>query len=273
MREDNFEQLKEQLYKKGFGESLYQELEQQLKSEKAEFFLEHSVKIKEDDVAYRLHFRRDDDAEKDKVYFNSFDAMIHNSPDLREGEIRQHNFLTRQLISATEAHRMLKYGELVAVNKDLFNKEGQSYNAWLNLDITGPKDEYNNYKVNSYHTNYYKERPFILSDALQAITIPVKFLDNPKIAADFEKSLKKANLVAVTVKLNGEETPAFLSVDAKAGKVNLLDSKLDLIEELAPVLAQKNSGQQQDLANEKKKTGAQQKVNWNKPAHSKGQRP
>src|ERR1700748_1645139 len=196
----NTEELKEGLYRKGFGESMNAQLEEAIKSGKPEFTLEHPVKVDEDDVNYKLYFRRDN--ERDKGYFNKYDVAII-SPD---GQVREHTFPTEKLITAMEAYRMLKHGELVAVNKNLYNKEGQQYNTWISLDINGKKDEYNNYPVNTYHENYYKKQPFELKDELKNQPVPVKELENPQNLEKIEKSLKKANLVPVHIQVNGEQT-------------------------------------------------------------------
>ena len=64
----NTEELKESLYRKGFGESLNAPFEEQIKSGKPEFQLEHAVKIGEDDVNFKLHFRRDEERDKVEAY-------------------------------------------------------------------------------------------------------------------------------------------------------------------------------------------------------------
>ncbi|SFA56461.1 hypothetical protein SAMN04488511_1169 [Pedobacter suwonensis] len=256
MNIENFEHLKEQLWKKGFGESLNGQLEAELNSGKPEFTLEHSVKVKDDEVAYRLHFRRDNDPQKDKVYFNSYDAMLFKSDQLREGEVRQHNFPAEKRISAAEAYRMLKFGDLVSVNKNLYNKEGQLYNTWLTLDIKGPKDEYGNYPVNSYHENYYKKHPFDLGEVLKSVAIPVKELESISGREDIALSLRKAHLVPVTIMHNSAEQKGFLSVDPKAGSVTVLDQKMQHLDVEAPSKAQQEARakeQQQEKQEDEKK--------------------
>ncbi|TDX00515.1 hypothetical protein [Dinghuibacter silviterrae] len=272
MNVENVEALKESLKKKGFGESLNQALEENISAGEPDFTLEHIVEVKSDEVGYRLHFRNDEG--RDKTYFNSFDTAILKSPDLRG--IREHNFAADKMITAMEAYRMVKYGELVAVNKDLYNKEGQKYNVWLSIDVNGPKDEYNNYPVNSYHENYYKKHPFILADVLSNMPVPVKELETPGQRADIEKALKKANLPAVTMFIGGKEVNGFLSVDPKLGRINLLDSKMqiiDLQEQQRAQVVTKNTEQVQG-EDVKKKTWPdrkQGKVNW--PARPKGMKP
>jgi hypothetical protein len=252
----NIDELKESLYRKGFGESLNAPLEEQIKSGKPEFQLEYAVKIGEDEVNYKLHFRRDE--ERDKVYFNKYDVAI-SSPD---GKVQEHTFPTEKLITAMEAYRMLKYGELVAVNKTLYNKEGQQYNAWMSLDVNGKKDDYNNYPVNTYHENYYQKQPFELKGSLKKLPVPVKELENPQTIERIEKSLKKANLVPVTMMVNGEQTSGTLSVNPKIGRVDLYDQGMRLVEkqqQKAELKAETPGQNQDDL---KKKPWENQRVNW-----------
>lgn len=274
MNVENFEQLKEALYRKGFGESLYGQLEQQMNSGKPDFMLEHQVKISEDNVGFRLHFRRDET--KDKVYFNSYDAAIFNLTDTR-GQLLEQNFQTDKLITANEAYRMLKYGDLVAVNKTLFNKDNQQYNTWLSLDAKAEKNEYGNFPLNSYHENYYKKQPFVLGDALNNLPVPVKELESQRSRETIEKALKKANPVNITFVRNGAEESGYLGVNAKIGRVDVYDANFKLVERegqretIKEANAQDNPVQQQEDL--KKKSSQNQKVNWeNKRQPGKGVR-
>jgi hypothetical protein len=262
----NTEELKESLYRKGFGESLNAKLEEGIKSGKPEFQLEHAVKIGEDDVNYKLHFRRDE--ERDKVYFNKYDVAI-TSPDV-PGRVHEHTFPTEKLITAMEAYRMLQHGELVAVNKNLYNKESQQYNTWISLDTNGKKDEYNNYPVNTYHENYYQKQPFELKDSLKKLPVPVKELENPQTLERIEKSLKKANLVPVTIMFNGEQTTGTLAVNPKIGRIDLYDQDMRLIErqqQKAELKAETSGHDQDDL---KKKSSENQRVSWETKNPRKG---
>jgi hypothetical protein len=262
----NIDELKESLYRKGFGESLNAPLEEQIKSGKPEFQLEHAVKIGEDEINYKLHFRRDE--ERDKVYFNKYDVAII-SPDA-PGKVTEHTFPTEKLITAMEAYRLLKHGELVAVNKNLYNKEGQQYNTWISLDVNGKKDDYNNYPVNTYHENYYQKQPFELKDSLKKLPVPVKELENPQTLERIEKSLKKATLVAVTMMVNGEQSSGMLAVNPKIGRVDLYDQDMRLVEkqqQKAELKAETPGQSQDDL---KKKPWENQRVNWEPKTQRKG---
>jgi hypothetical protein len=227
MNIENFEELKEALYRKGFGTDLNEQLEALSKDARPEFVLNHSAEVDKDELSYRLHFRRSE--ETDKVYFNKYDLEVKLGDNTLES--LEHTFFTDKLITAMEAYRMLKYGDLVAVNKNLF-KEGEKYNIWLSIDTNGIKNDYGNYPVNSYHENYYRREPFNVKDELSKIDIPVKQLESPATLENIEKALKKANLVPVTIMLNGDETTGYIGVNPARGRVVLYDSDMKLIEGL-----------------------------------------
>lgn len=279
MNKENFDENTEKLYRKGFGTALNAELEEQIKSGKPEFALEHRVTVGEDEMGYRLHYRRDANPEKDKVYLNTMDAALLKNADA-PGEIREHTFPADWLITAAEAHRMLKHGDKVAVNKNLFNKEREKYNTWISIDVKSPKDEYGNYPVNSYHENYYKKEPFVLQDALKNVAVPVKELGSVQNRDTIEKALKKANLVHVTIMHNGAEQPGLLSVNPKAGRIDVYDKNMQLIEnqQQAQQKAQtpennaQNATPEQDQGDVKKKSQEQPKVKWTDNKQRTGQR-
>ena len=275
---ENLKDLKELLFYRGIGEKFNNRLEEQIKSGKPEFFLEDVVGIHNDETGYRLHFKRDKDPAKDKVYWNSFDVGLFKI-DGEPGQVREHNFRVDSQVTAMEAYRMLRHGLLVAVNKNLFNKEGNQYNTWLSVDIKGEKDQYGNYPVKSYHENYYKKQPFVVKEALTQLPVPVKELESAQGPERIEKMLKKAQLVPVTIMLNGEEVTGSLAVNPKAGQVDVYDSSMQLVTGKEQVkkeaTEQKNDGktvEQHPADDEKKKHRPQERVNWSGKTHQrKGQ--
>ena len=220
------EQIEESLFRKGFGKELNAELGKQVSSGNSEIKLAHSVAVEKDEIRYTIHIKND--IENDQLYLNKFDAALKPADSLEE--VREHTFSSERMITAMEAYRMLKHGDKVAVNKDLF-KDGEKYNTWLSLDLNQPKDEYGNYHVNSYHQNYYIYHPFNVKEQLGKVSLPVKQLENPGSYESMGKSLKKANLIPVDVILNGREQKGYLGVDPAHGQVVLYDSKMQLIKD------------------------------------------
>jgi hypothetical protein len=92
-------------------------------------------------------------------------------------------------VTAKEAYNLL---EGRAVNKDLINKSGEKYNAWIQLDFAH-KNPDESFKVKQFHSNY----GFDLEKEL--IKYPFKELKDPGQKDDLIKSLKKGNLHLVNV--------------------------------------------------------------------------
>jgi hypothetical protein len=269
MRIENLTDLKEKLYRKGFGTFLNDGLESNVRDGNTDFALPYNIEIEKDEMAYKVHFRMD--YETRKGYLNNIEgALLENKA--APGEIRKHTFPSEKLTTAGEIYRMLKYGDLVAVNKTLFNKEGVQYNTWLSLDIKGEKDEYGNYPVLSYHENYYKNKPFDIKEQLSCLHVKVKELEDKYALDNYEKALKKANLIAVTISHNSRELPGMLAVNPKAGIIDVYDDRMVLIERQQQTVAPEKAEAQQHPSTEVKKKpwqNQQQGVTW-KPKQNRG---
>lgn len=272
----NIEEVKESIYRKGFEQDLYPELEKEIAAGNPEIILGKTQKVDEDEVSFKLHIRND--IENEQIYFNKIEVLLKQA----NGEEREHKFSTDKKITAMEAYRMMKFGDKVSVNKDLY-KDGQSYNTWLSLAVDKEKDENGNYQYNSYHQNYYAQYPFNLREELGKLPVPVKQLENPGNLEWIEKSLKKANLIPVAIMLNGVETSGFLGVNPEKGKVVLYDTDLNLVVQVDQKQDNSIAGHQvQDNGNSSKKDATPQneevkKKDWNnqvdwKKNHNKGQR-
>lgn len=270
MNIDNKKDLEETLKYRGFGTALNKELEQHMVAGEPDFQIVHTTKIGNDDISYQLHFRKDN--EVDKYYFNKFDALL--KPEDKPGQQFLNTFYDREGITAKEAYNMLKYGNQTAVYKSMYNREGEKYNAWLSIDTAGQKDQYNNYPLSRYTDGYYKKEPFVVSDALQRLPVPVKEIEEGKYLDSMARSLQRGNAVNVTILHNGQEQPGILLVNARAGKINVYDGQLQQIENKVQSV-QEQQKEQSSVAPQddvKKKSG--QQVNWTKrPEHKAGIKP
>ena len=85
-----------------------------------------------------------------------------------------------------------------AVNKDLTTREGQLYNAWVQLDFKNT-DQSGNYKLKKFHQNY----GFELEKALSKL--PIKELGSNQDKSRLIESLQKGNRQSVTFTENGSE--------------------------------------------------------------------
>lgn len=272
---DNLEKLKDQLYRKGFGSDHTQELEEKIFSGVPEFTIEHYTTMKNgDQMGYQLHFARS--KKDDEIYFNSYTAGLLKNMD-KPGEIREHTFPTKFMITAAEAYRMLKYGLDVAVNKNIYpkEKEGVKYNTWISLDLQGPKNEYGNYPEKTYHQNYYGGEPFLPTEALKKFKTPIKEVQYAMQLAGLDEKLRKANIVTVLYKDRDEErTGTIIIVPKKQGAI-LRDHAGNVVEMVS--IPRKNLDETQkqvtvdedhSSADQKKKP---EKIEW-KP-RQKGMRP
>lgn len=262
------ESLREALKYRGFGDSMNAELEQQMKSGAADFQLFHGTKIGNDDISFRLHFRKDNN--EDRYYFNKFDTLLQ--PAGKPDQAFEHTFYADQHITAKEAYNLLTYGEKTAVYKTLYNKENEPYNAWITLDVNGQKDKSNNFPLNKYHDSYYKKQPFVLKEELKNLSVPVKEIEEGRYLDNMERSLKRGNAVNVTIMHNGQEQAGILLVNAKAGRVDVYDDSMQLTEKKAQTVAQAPVNAHEDV--KKKSWNNREQVNWaNKPSTRKGMTP
>lgn len=272
---DNLENLKEQLYRKGFGTELYRELEEKINSSAEAFMIEHFAIMKNgDEMGYQLHFAR---SEKDgNVYFNSFTAGLLKNTE-RPGEIREHTFPTRFMITAAEAYRMLKHGLDVAVNKNLFDKDGEKYNTWISLDVTSAKNEFNNFPEKTYHQNYFGGQPFLPTEALKRFQTPIKEVQYALSLERLDEKLRKANIVRVQYFEAGQERTGMITINPKQQGAMLRDTAGNVVEAVS-IPRKKQEEQQQQAPEQKQETGPgdekkkPQKIEWGK-SRSKGLKP
>src|SRR5690606_13319238 len=118
-----------------------------------------------------LHFRKSDQSEM--YFFNKYDVTLksENKPEA----ISQTFYLNKgNSITLKEAYNLMN-GR--AVNKDLTNKEGQIYNAWIQLDMKNSQQN-GNFKIKQFHQNY----GFDLENALSKLSIKELSNDSEKTA-------------------------------------------------------------------------------------------
>lgn len=256
----NIEELKETVFRKGFPKEIADHVAEKAKAGEVDITEEHYGVIGGDEMGFRLHFRADQ--EQSEAYLNAYTAALLDHP----GGVREHTFSSSSLITNAEAHRMLKYGKLVAVNKDLFNKERKKYNAWLSIDVEGAKDEQGNYPVISFHENYFKKRPLDIGDAISRIAVPVQPLRPPFNPDYLEKDFKKAHLVEVIITVGGEDRQGFLALNPGERRIDVYDKDLNLVE--AESLGQKASRQQaaEDTGGQAAENNTQQPTGQQQPA-------
>lgn len=186
----NLNDLKDTLKYQGFGEQLNNDLEKAVTKGEKTFTLEalhiHDLPISKPDdpltrekVTYELSFKQ---GKNEQYYFNSYRAKLE-SPLFKD---RQQTFYLDmgRTYTAKEAYNLLS-GR--SVYKTLQNKEGQRYNAFVQLDFKGEQKANGNYPLKSYHENY----GFRLSETIAEL--PIKF-SSLEERDRLIKSLEKGNL-------------------------------------------------------------------------------
>lgn len=110
-----------------------------------------------------------------------------------------------------------------AVNKDMFTKEGQPYNGWLQFDFN-QNDDKGNYKLKLYHANY----GYDLQETLLKYTI--KELGNETMKEELLRSLRKGNLQSATFLKDGKEIKCFIQANPQFKTIDMYDQELKKID-------------------------------------------
>ena len=144
MNTQNAEFLKKSLLNLGFGDKLNAELDKEMAAKTPEFKLGLQHEFNQKTVDYTLHFKAGDN--QDMYFFNKYDATINHKDDPAKN-IDQTFFINKGSgITAKEAFNLM---EGRAVHKQLYNLEGQKYQAWLTLDDKNLTDN-GNKKIKHY---------------------------------------------------------------------------------------------------------------------------
>lgn len=215
----NFDYLKETLKYMGFGDKLNTDLEAKLKEQPAEFKLTMIGEFNKDNVNDKVHYSLDFSKSKDTdmYFFNKYQATVPHEDPAKERT--QTFYLEKNAgITAKEAYNLLN-GR--AVNKNLKTKEGQEYNAWLQLNFS-EKDKHNNYITKTFGEKYGYDVELTLAK------YPIRELMEEDKRANIVKSLKKGNIVPVTFVRESREEKMFVSANPQYKSLDLYDSKMKL---------------------------------------------
>jgi hypothetical protein len=240
----NLEFLKEGLKYLGFGDKLNADLEGKIKEQPLEFKLNLVGEFNKDNIKdrvnYTLDFKKSD--QTDMYFLNRYLATLKNE-DPKQDKSQTFYITKNSGVTAKEAYNLLS-GR--AVNKDLTNKEGQPYNAWLQLDFQ-EKDKNDNYKVKQYHQGYGYDLEMVMSK------YPIKEQLNPEDKTKVMKSLEKGNLTQVTFAKEGGEDKMFIAANPQYKTLDLYNAKLE--KQYQGI--EKKEKQSEDKSQEKKETQKQ----------------
>lgn len=217
MNQKNFEYLRDQVKYTGFGEGLENDLKQKMEDGKPQFKLQHQTQYGNDSVTATLNFSQS--KQSDMYFFNSYQVSLQkeNNPET----MAQTFYIDKAgNITLKEAFNLM---EGRSVNKDLTNKEGQVYNAWIQMDFK-QSDNNGNFKLKHYHQNYGYDLEAVL------LKHPIKELGNDDFKASLIDSLKKGNLQSVTFQTNGAEQKQYIEANPQFKTINVYDSSMQRVD-------------------------------------------
>jgi hypothetical protein len=241
MNEKNLEFISKQLQQSGFGEEIKNELKEKMENQVPEFTLMHQSDFGNDHLTAELHFRKS--AESDMYFFNRVDMSIKNE---REAESLKQSFYANNNITPKEGYNLIQ-GR--AVYKEMTGKEGNNYNAWVQLNFK-ETDQYGNFKLKQFHDNY----GFDLKATLEKYQ--VKELPSFDNTMSLIESLQRGNREAVTIVKDGSEQKLFIEASPRFKSLNLYDGDMKRVN--IKDLSEKKSENQ--LQTQSKKQTAKQNV-------------
>lgn len=215
MNEKNYEYLQDQVKFTGFGQELQAELKTKMEMGNKEFQLTHEKQFGNDVASSTLHFKLSDQG---NYFFNKYDMQLkqgHSSEAINQTfYIEKENNITHK-----EAFNLLS-GR--SVNKDLVNREGEKYNAWVKLDFK-ETEQNGNFKLKHFNEKY----GYNLEEVLGKF--PVKELGDPEQKKQLMDSLQKGNIQSVTFLRDGKEEKHFIEASPQFKSINVYDDSMKRI--------------------------------------------
>ncbi|MDE3183091.1 MAG: hypothetical protein KGM16_06700 [Bacteroidota bacterium] len=240
MNQKNFEYLRDQVKYTGFGEGLENDLKQKMEEGKTEFKLQYQAKYGNDSVTAELNFSQS--KKSDMYFFNSYRVAVQKD---NSAEVMEQTFYINKSnnITLKEAYNLM---EGRAVNKELTNKEGGEYNAWIQMDFKQSNDD-GNYKLKHYHEKYGYDLEAVLSKH------PIRELTHPEFKESLLESLKKGNLQSVTFQENGAEQKQYIEANPQFKTINIYDSSMQRVDNRQAKKEQQSEGESQSVKQDSKK--------------------
>ncbi len=216
MNEKNLAYLKDNIKYMGFGDKQNEAIEQHLKEGKESFQLTFNTEVNKKPFEATLNFRKSDSSEM--YFFNNYHASLQRS----NGEKMEQTFYLNKGkgVTAKEAYNLL---EGRSVYKDLSNKAGDSYKAWIQLDFDN-KDKHNNFEVKQYHENF----GYDLKAAVGKYAVAE--LDGGDKEKDLTLSLQKGNIQSITIERDGATHKMFIAANPQYKSVHLYDGQMKRVQ-------------------------------------------
>lgn len=216
MDQENFDYLKDNIKYMGFGEKLHESLEEHIKKQNDSFQLHFKAEVNKKPFEATLHFRKSDSS--GKYFFNSYQAKLERS---NGQQVDQLFYLNKgKGVTAKEAYNLL---EGRAVYKELSNKEGETYKAWIQLDFE-KKDKHENHEVKQFHDNYgYDVKAAVSKYA-------VAELDGGDKEKALLQSLQKGNVQSITIEKEHGTYKMFMEANPQYKSVHLYDGQMKRVQ-------------------------------------------
>ncbi len=242
MNQKNFDYLKDQVKFTGFGEGLETKLKERMDEQSPEFQLLHKTGFGKDEGVATLHFKKSN--ESDMYFFNKYELALKSE---HSADIMEQTFFINKgnTITLKEAYNLMN-GR--SVNKDQTNKEGQVYNAWMQMDFKETNDS-GNYKIKQFHQNYGYDLDNVLSKH------PIKELSNEQEKTRLTQSLQKGNRQSVTFIENGNEQKRFIEANPQFKTINIYDSNMQRLNNRQSKEEKQSQGESKSVKQEAKNEG------------------
>jgi len=248
MNQQNLDYLKDNLRFMGFADKLHADLEKNIQQGFPEFVLKMDSDFNGKKMDSTLYFKRSD--QTDLYFFNRFDAHLHHPKD-PEKDRQQIFYLNKgHGVTLKEAFNLL---EGRAVHKQMSNREGEKFQAWIQLDFK-QKEENGNYKTKQYHEHY----GYDLASSLK--NFPIKELQNDQQRERLMMSLEKGNVQSVTMTAGGREQLFFIEANPQYKTISVYDAHMKMLsKEQRTEITEKTGMVREQAADDEKKTEVQNK--------------
>ncbi len=238
MNEQNLDYLSRQIKFSGFGDGHANDLKEKMKSGVAEFSLSHRQEFGKDTASANMHFRKSD--QSDLYFFNRYDVAVQSGP--KNEALKQTFYINpkEDNITLKEAYNLLS-GR--AIQKEHTPREGEKYNAWLQLDFK-ETDKNGQFKLKQFHPNY----GYDLEAALHKH--PIRELSTNESVTRLLESLERGNRQQVTYGEGTGEKKVFIEASPQFKSVNFYDEGMKKIMASSLKTTAQEQGVQKELAPE-----------------------
>jgi hypothetical protein len=132
-----------------------------------------------------------------------------------------------------------------AVHKQLYNKDGEKYHAWLQLD-NDKLTQNGNKKIKKFNENY----GFDMEDVL--LGKGIKEMNTQEGQDNLFRSLKKGNVQQITVEHDSGEKKYFIAASPQYKTIDLFDHQQKKIKREELLKPEKKQGNNQKQAHQQK---------------------